>query len=238
MSKVLPSKFTNALSTLNPGEVGVTALFAIFALGMFLAIVLPMIPYVLWALGVFSWMVSCVIAITATPIWIAAHASPEGHEVSGSGTNGYPILLGLLLRPVLMTMGVFMAVLLMSVGDWFLTKTFMASFALANSNNVIGPFIMIGNIGIYCVLTMMLVYSSFRIIQTLPDAILSWIGGRSDDATDVHGHSEKANVIVGGGISNVRSTMVAGMKNEGKEAGGESKTASNKDLMPKDASNS
>ena len=234
VSKVLPSKFTNALSTLNPGEVGVTALFAIFALGMFLAIVLPMIPYVLWTLGIFSWMVSCVIAITATPIWIAAHASPEGHEVSGSGTNGYPILLGLLLRPVLMTMGVFMAVLLMSVGDWFLTKTFMASFALANSNNVIGPFIMIGNIGIYCVLTMMLVYSSFRIIQTLPDAILSWIGGRSDDATDVHGHSEKAHGMLIAGFGNTKGVVGKGMgAAEGKEGGGGVADAAKKDNKEK-----
>ena len=176
------------------------------------------------------------IAITATPIWIAAHASPEGHDVSGAGTNGYPILLGLLLRPVLMTMGVFMAILLMNVGDWFLTKTFMASFALANTNNIIGPFIIFGNVGLYCVLTMMLVYSSFRIIQTLPDAILSWIGGRSDDAIGVEAHADKANVIIGGGIGNARSTLSAGMKNEKKEAGGESKTASNNEnLIQKDA---
>ena len=217
-------------------EMGSIALFSLFTIGMILAIVLPMTPYVLWTLGIFSWMVSCVIAITATPIWIAAHASPEGHDVSGAGTNGYPILLGLLLRPVLMTMGVFMAILLMNVGDWFLTKTFMASFALANTNNVIGPFIIFGNIGLYCVLVLMLVYSSFRIIQTLPDAILSWIGGRSDDAIGVESHADKANVIVGGGISNVRNTLAAGMKNEKKEAGGESKTASNNEnLIQKDA---
>ena len=234
LAKFAPGKAGKFLGALNPGEVGSTAIFAIFGFGMFLAIVLPLIPYVLWTLGIFSWMVSCVIAITATPIWIAAHASPEGHEVSGSGTNGYPILLGLLLRPVLMTMGVFMAILLMYVGDFFLSKTFMTAFSLANSSNIIGPFIMLGGIMMYCTLTLMLVYSSFRIIQTLPDAILSWIGGRSDDAVGVGEHSEKAQGMLIAGFGNAKGAVGQAMAPaKGKEGESGGKDGAKKDTKDK-----
>lgn len=191
-----------------------------FVIGILMAVVIPLIPYIIWTLSVISWMVSCVIAVVAASLWAAAHCSPEGHNVAGGGTNGYPILLGLLMRPALMVIGLFSAILVMTIGDTFITRTFMTSFSIANSNNIVGPFIMMGTLVVYCTIEMMLLYASFRLVQTLPNAILEWVGGRSDDALGVEQHADRANHMIVGGMASVKGLAMKGGSGKGGEEGG------------------
>lgn len=206
VSSAVSSKFKGVAGSAMGGMTSMLVTFATtaFLIGILMAVVLPMIPYIIWTLSVISWLVSCVIAVVAASLWAAAHCSPEGHNMSGQGSNGYPILLGLLLRPALMIIGLFAAILVMMIGDTFITKTFMTTFTIANSNNVIGPFIMMGTLVVYATMEMMLLYASFRLIQTIPSAILEWVGGKSDDALGVEHHADRANNMIVGGMTNIK----------------------------------
>ena len=74
-------------------------------------------------------------------------------------------------------------------------------------------------------------------IQTLPDAILSWIGGRSDDAVGVGEHSEKAHGMLIAGFGNAKGAVGQAMApakgKEGESEADADKQAKNDKLMQK-----
>lgn len=51
------------------------------------------------------------------------HVHPEGHEVTGQGASGYPIMLTLVLRPAFMIGGLVAAMAIIRVMGWFLNQT-------------------------------------------------------------------------------------------------------------------
>jgi len=54
-------------------------------------------------------------AVVAAPVWIAAHAMPEGEGIAGEhGRRGYMMLINILLRPSLMVIGFFLSIVLIS----------------------------------------------------------------------------------------------------------------------------
>ncbi len=98
---------------------------------------------------------------------------------------------------------------------------------------------------------MTIVYGCFRLVQTVPDAILKWVGGRDDDSIGVEDHNNKAMVLAYGqtntGVSSAASAIAArdaekkreeAMKNSGanrqaEASAGKSQTESlNKQLSP------
>ena len=48
---------------------------------------------------------------------------------------------------------------------------------------------------LYCIISLILVYGCFRLVQTVPDAILQWIGGRDDDSIGVEQHGDKVGAM-------------------------------------------
>ena len=62
------SKKTSDTSTMSIILAGLTGLM-LSSMGMFLGIILPMLPYVFWVSGVAWWLISFVEAVIAAPIW-------------------------------------------------------------------------------------------------------------------------------------------------------------------------
>ena len=84
--------------------------------GLALAYYLPAIPFIRWVSALVGWIILVVEALVAAPLWLCAHALPDGEGAAGQhGKRGYFLLLGIVLRPPLMVTGFFAAVILMNV---------------------------------------------------------------------------------------------------------------------------
>ena len=71
----------------------------------------------------------------------------------------------------------------------------MAAFSGAQVNSISGLIGMLVGFCLYCIISLILVYGCFRLVQTVPDAILQWIGGRDDDSIGVESHGDKVGAM-------------------------------------------
>jgi conjugal transfer/type IV secretion protein DotA/TraY len=146
--------------------------------GFFLAYFLPALPFILWMSGVLGWLVLVVEGIAAAPLWVAAHALPEGEGLAGNaGRQGYLIFLGILLRPPLMVFGFLVAMALVTAvgriigfvfsvfGFAFLTETFAGISGFMAFSVILGAVVVTA------------VWKLFGLMSSLPDRVVSWIGG-------------------------------------------------------------
>jgi conjugal transfer/type IV secretion protein DotA/TraY len=146
--------------------------------GFFLAYFLPALPFILWMSGVLGWLVLLVESLVAAPLWVAAHALPEGEGMAGNAARrGYTIFLGVLLRPPLMVFGFLLAMaLLTSVGRvighvfsvfgfGFLSEGFLGVSGFLAFSVILGAVVVTA------------VWKLFGLMGTLPERVIGWIGG-------------------------------------------------------------
>lgn len=144
-----------------------------------LSYILPMMPFFLWFGAVLGWLIMCVQAILAAPMWAVMHLSPHGDDLVGTGSQGYKLLLSLILRPVLMIFGLISSFILLSVVGTVLTKIFFDVFVINQADTSFIPWI-IGYILspiLYCIAMFVLIKKLFSLIHIVPDELLKWFGG-------------------------------------------------------------
>jgi conjugal transfer/type IV secretion protein DotA/TraY len=203
--------------------------------GAFLAYVLPMIPYTLMFLGVMSWLISVFIATVAAPLWAISHATPDGHEVLGQGASGYVLLMSVVLRPALMILAMIASMAILAAMNKILGLGFTTAFAGAQINSITGLIGFIASILIYVILVIVLCFGCFRLIHTIPDAILKWIGGSDDDATGVEHQNTKALAYLSTtkqGITQMTKHRGGRNNNDDGGDGGGNDDGKNRDLSP------
>ncbi len=199
--------------------------------GAFLAYVLPMIPYILMLVGVMSWLISVFIAIVASPLWAVSHATPDGHDVFGQGASGYVLLMSVVLRPALMTLAIIASMAILMAMNKILGLGFTTAFAGAQINSITGLIGFIASILIYVIIVIVLCFGCFRLIHTVPDAILKWIGGSDDDAAGVEHQNTKAMAYLSSTKQGItQATRQRGGRND--DGGGGGNGNADKDLSP------
>lgn len=175
------------------------ALFTIFLplllYGLALAYYLPAIPFIRWISALVGWIILIVEALVAAPLWLCAHALPEGDGAAGQhGKRGYFLLLGILIRPPLMVVGFFTAVVLMNVVGRLLGagfEIFIAGTSQTKILGITGTFSMLVILGIVVIMT---ANKFFSLIHYLPEHVTNWIGQQ------FHGLGEKEDQA---GVKNV-----------------------------------
>lgn len=76
--------------------------------GFVLAVILPAIPLFFWLMGVVSWMLFFIECLLVSPMWMAAHGTAESEGWGSEHTRqGYMLMIGLFLNPVLRSAGFF-----------------------------------------------------------------------------------------------------------------------------------
>ncbi|MBC3910785.1 DotA/TraY family protein [Undibacterium umbellatum] len=208
-SGALPSKDKSAdTSTFSIILAALTGLM--LSLGMFLGIILPMLPYVFWVAGVAWWLISFVEAVIAAPIWAIAHMHPEGHDVAGRGSPGYMFVLSILIRPALMVIFLFAAMLLIKPIMNFVNQGFFQSISNMTEGSMVGIMTLLGTLILYSGITTKMITTVFGIINTGPDNILRWIGGNSavgtqaqSTASSIHQGVDAAGGQAAGAVGNV-----------------------------------
>jgi conjugal transfer/type IV secretion protein DotA/TraY len=148
----------------------------LFVEGFFLSFVVPLIPFMVWVAALLGFLLMAFEMIVAAPLWAISHMSPEGHEVVGMGAQGYKIALAIISRPFLMVLGL--------IGGYALFDGFvkivtpMISAAIISGQGAgggfVGPFDMIGAVGIYVTLTIIIAYECFKLIFVLPEKVMAW----------------------------------------------------------------
>lgn len=144
-----------------------------------LSFVLPMMPFMIW-IGVFlGWMILCVEAIIAAPMWAVMHLSPNGDDMVGTASQGYRLVLSLILRPVLMIFGLIAALTIITVFGQMINRVFFDVFILSqqDSNIFIWLVSLLAAPMIYMGLMWTMITKSMNIIHVIPDQLLQWFGG-------------------------------------------------------------
>lgn len=179
--------------------------------GFFMSYFLPAIPYVIWISAIMGWLILVMESLVAAPLWVAAHALPEGEGLTGSsGRQGYMLFLGVVLRPPLMVAGFLIAMSLINgigrgIGYIFLEfgYDYITSSGVLVSIGAFFAFAVI--LGITIIVA---AYKIFGLISYLPEKVTNWIGqqlhslGESGDAHSAAGQYGGAggysNKVVGG----------------------------------------
>jgi hypothetical protein len=151
-----------------------------FAIGVILSYVLPMMPFFLWFGATLGWIVMCIEAILAAPMWAVMHVTASGDEMVGSGSQGYKLVLSLILRPVLMIFGLVASFVIIQVVGDILTEVFFGVFAIGQSDGniilkVIGYLIVAPLM--YAWTMFVLIQKAFSMIHVIPEELLKWFGG-------------------------------------------------------------
>ena len=178
------------------------ALFSVFLplllYGLALAYYLPAIPFIRWISALAGWVILIVEALVAAPLWLCAHALPDGDGAAGQhGKRGYFLLLGIIIRPPLMVAGFFAAIILMNVlgrliGTGF--EMFIAGTGQTKMLGITGTFSMLVILGI---MVIMLANKFFSLIHYLPEHVTNWIGQQFHSLGEKEDQAGAKNVFIG-----------------------------------------
>lgn len=127
-------------------------------------------------------MIAVVIGVIAAPLWAVMHLHPNGDDLTGRGGNGYMLVLGLLLRPVLAIFGFIAAVTISSVMGEFINKVFFQVFSFSQGDGKgLGFFIgVVAGCAIYVAIMFSFIKKTFGLMHVIPDELMKWIGGGGD----------------------------------------------------------
>lgn len=191
----------------------------LFAPGIALAYILPLMPFIHFLFAVFGWLLAFVEAVIEVPIFALAHLDPEGEGVFPQATrSGYMLLLQLILRPLLICIGLIISILLMNGMVDFLNLVFNATVFGVQSSSKVGTFSELIYTVIYAATAYAICNACFKAIDYVPNHALRWIGGQGDmHDSGQHAHgvgsTAMATASVAQSMSQIGQQFAAGVGN-------------------------
>lgn len=163
------------------GAIGVVMplVIPLWVAGATLAVVIPMLPYVMWFGVCVGWMILCLEAMIAAPLWVITHLHPDGDGVVGRGGAGYGLVLSLTMRPALMVTGLIAAYTMLPILGGVVNETFSGAFGMMSANAGISIIESLALIAVYIALMFTVVKKSLSLIHIIPDEIMKWLGVHS-----------------------------------------------------------
>lgn len=190
--------------------------------GFYLAYMLPAFPMVLWIIAVCGWLILVMESLVAAPLWVAAHALPDGEGFAGNhARQGYMLFLGVFLRPPLMVFGFLIAMTLLNGLGLVIGVIFSAFVFDFLSDTVLGISATLAYLVVLGSVITMAAYKFFGLITHLPDRVTNWIGqqlhslGEGYEASKVSHHFSST----GGVSSQTGNAALAGLRAGGSSAG-------------------
>jgi conjugal transfer/type IV secretion protein DotA/TraY len=189
------------------------ALGGIIFAGYFLAYYLPMIPFIIFALGVVGWLIVVIEAVVASALWAVMHITPsqDGSFIGGQ-QQGYLLLMSVFFRPALMVVGLVAAIAVTLPAMSFINAGFLMTFRSLQADSVTGIVGIAGAVAIYSFLVTSVMLNIFGLSQSLPDRILRWINAGIGDL----GEQDSLRRVQGGASGQARAAMVGALRLNGK----------------------
>ena len=185
-----------------------------FVAGCFLALYLPLLPFLMFTLGAIGWFIGVIEAMVAAPLVAVGILHPDGqHEVFGKSDQGVMLLLNVFLRPGMMVIGFIFGISLSYVGVWLLNEGLargseLAYFDLSSSFSAVWWYL--GLIVIYCAAVVTIVTKAFSLIHVIPDKVLRWLSG---------GIAESLGAESAGQMDTIKGTTMSAAQQTGQAAG-------------------
>ncbi len=148
-----------------------------WSMGATLGIYVPLIPYMIFTTSAFGWIIAVIEAVVAAPLIALGLTHPSGEEL-GKATSALVILANLFLRPTLMIFGFVMAGSLLNAGIAFINYGFLPAL---NSATTPSMFSILAVLGMYVSLIIAIVNKSFSLVYMLPNQIMRWMGGPTEN---------------------------------------------------------
>lgn len=161
----------------------------LFTMGALLSIYIPLIPYVIFTLGVVGWLIAAVEGMVAGSFIAFGLLIPGGQsKVFGITTPAIMLTFQLILRPVFMLFGLMAAMLMAVVVLGMINSGF--GIVMNDINGNPGLFESIIFIMAYIFLVVSAMNKTFSLIHHIPDIIFTWIGGHRADYGEREGLHE------------------------------------------------
>ncbi|EFJ8420093.1 DotA/TraY family protein [Escherichia coli] len=177
-----------------------------------LSIFIPTIPFIYWLSGSGNWIVSVLVGSTGGSLWAATHIGTE-HDKGSRAAYGYIFLIDGMIRPMLMVLGFAFASLTIVALGTLLNLLFEPMLINAQANSWTGILSLLAFLAIYARICTTTVCRVFALLVTMPDYVISWLGGR--EAASILGNmvDETRNIFASFGHGLQRTPGVKFQKN-------------------------
>lgn len=161
--------------------------------GFVLFYVVPFLPFIYFFFAVGGWLKGIFEAMVGAPLWALAHIRIDGHGMPGNAAiNGYFLIFEVFLRPILTLFGLLASISIFSalvevlnsifsivtenVGGYDMESELAATAATSTSENMRSKIDEFFFTVIYAIIVYLIAMSSFKLIDTIPNNILRWMG--------------------------------------------------------------
>ena len=192
-------KMSSILQSLMWLPIVIVVLTSLFTAGVAFALMLPLIPFILFWAGQIAWILGCLEAVIAAPFLMWALILPGGHHFAGHSVPGLRMLLGVIFRPVLMVLGLLIGLVLTYIVISFSADAFhvvAVTLIGGQMNGTMQPGIIPNTANyrdangiiaclllfVYCSFLMMAFQKCFSPIYLLPEKVVQMMGGQADKA--------------------------------------------------------
>lgn len=142
-------------------------------MGWALSTYLPLIPFIIWIMAVLKWAISLIEGLVSAPIWMAMHIAGGDGLAGDFGKNGYGVLMSIVLMPVLMILALTGGAMILFVGGDLINRTLGLTLGASGALTFFGA---LGLVVVYIIMMLRLTTFAFELINTLPGAVMGWIG--------------------------------------------------------------
>ena len=185
---------------------------ALILIGVTLGIILPTIPLTLWFMGVISWILFFIECLLISPIWMSAHGTAERDGWGSEHTRqGYMLMIGLYLNPILRVAGFFAIFLAMKPLAWmvawyidYVRGVLMGGFAFL--------YIFAGSMIVIFTFSYTVLVRVFTLPSELFERGLRWVNGGQEVTGDSHSEEKSRGFFAAFGSKSETAAMQKNIK--------------------------
>lgn len=187
------------------------------ALGaMFAAFYVAVMPFVIYFMAVISWLIHVVQAVAVVSVWGMLYAFEMGSTSFAPQRiqQGYLHLLELLLMPIFIVIGFFIALKIVDVSGFFLIDWLLVAIMSGAGDNMFGLMSIVAGLVIIAVLIFQIMARILEASMTLHEKAMAWLGQASTMGAETDRASRTTVVGAvssgGGAVNSAGRTQAAG----------------------------
>jgi len=152
--------------------------------GFILAYYLPLLPFIRFTLGAVGWFAAVFQAVLGMPmLMLGSISTSKGGIILGPQRGKYMMIVEIFFRPILMVFGMIGAILILSLATYIFTDLYNFAWGVSAASadaTYISPTTLIAGfayVGIYVSTMYTIANTSFKMIDDVPQQVISWMGG-------------------------------------------------------------
>lgn len=155
----------------------------LFFVGLFLGIIIPLIPFGLWLMAIIGWIIQFFQLLINLPIWLSSVVGVSNDDTSVAIKVGIKMIISMLIRIPLMVVGLIIAWLLTNVFVQQVLSVELIGMALnyGDSNIILKLFDYLLVLLIYLIMMVIIYNMLFSLIEGFHELAMNWMGDKGSD---------------------------------------------------------